>query len=115
LPAISQNSQPDEAAKKKIYRAGADGIGTPVCIRCAHPGYSKKARADKLQGSVELEAIISLEGKVTKVTLVRGIGEGLDEKAIEAVKLWKFKPAVDRAGNPVDVFVPIEVTFRLRD
>jgi TonB family protein len=115
LPLVSQEAKPDEVAKKKVLRAGVDGIGTPICIHCPAPKYSDKARSDKLQGSVILEAIVTAEGKATKIVLVRRLGDGLDEKAIDAVKSWKFKPAKDSSGNPVEVLVPIEVTFRLRD
>jgi TonB family protein len=115
LPLVSQEAKPDEGAKKNFLRAGVDGIGTPICIHCPAPKYSKKARADKLQGSVILEAIVTAQGKATKIVLVRRLGGGLDENAIDVVKSWRFKPAIDKAGNPVAVLVPIEVTFRLRD
>lgn len=89
LPLVSQEAKPDEGAKKNVFRAGVDGIGSPICIHCPAPKYSEKARADKLQGSVILEAIVTPEGKATKIVLVRRLGEGLDEKAIDAVKSWR--------------------------
>ena len=112
---VSQESKPDEVAKDNTPRAGKNGIGMPVCVYCPPPKYSKKARADKLQGSVLLNVIVTVEGKATNITLVKGLGEGLDEKAIEAVKSWKFKPATDSAGNRVAAVVPIQVSFRFRD
>jgi TonB family protein len=90
-----------------------NGVGVPVCTHCPDPDYTKKAREDKLQDSVLLDATVTVEGKVTDIGLLRGLGDGLDEKAIEAVKSWKFKPAKDGGGQPVAVRVPIEIRFRL--
>jgi TonB family protein len=99
----------------KIHRAGLNGVGVPVCIYCPPPDYSDEARIAKLQGAVVLGVVISPEGTVAaRIILVKGLGKGLDEKAIEAVKSWRFKPARDSAGNPVAVQIPIEVTFRFR-
>jgi protein TonB len=58
-------------------------------------------------------AIITPEGKATNIRVIKGVGLGLDEKAIEAVRDWIFKPAIGPGGKPVAVEVPIEVTFRL--
>jgi periplasmic protein TonB len=90
-----------------------NGIGAPVCVYCPPPEYSERARADKLQGSVLLDILVTLEGKATKIIVVKGLGEGLDEKAIEAVKSWKFKPAKDATGTPVAVRTQVHVTFHL--
>jgi TonB family protein len=98
-PIASQESKPDENTKKTFPTAGMNGVGVPVCTHRPNPDYTKKAREDKLQGSVILDAIVTVEGKVTDIRLLRGLGYGLDEKAIEAVKSWKFKPAKDGAGN----------------
>jgi len=113
LPIASQETKRDESAKKSVPRAGVNGVGFPVCIYCRAPDYTAKARADKLQGAVALDVTVTLEGKATEVVVIRGLGDGLDEKAIEAVKAWKFKPAKDRDGKPVTVCVPIEIAFRL--
>ncbi len=113
FPVVSQESKPDEGSKKKVLRAGVDGVGVPVCIHCPPPDYSEKARAAKLEGSVLLDITVTPEGKATKVVLIKGLGEGLDEKAIEAVKSWKFKAAKDVTGEPVAVRVQVQVTFHL--
>jgi TonB family protein len=113
LPVVSQESKPDEGAKRKVFRAGVDGVGVPVCIHCPQPAYSEKARADKLEGSVLLDVTVTPEGKAAGVILVRSLGKGLDEKRIEAVKSWKFKPAKDSTGKPVAVSVQVEITFHL--
>jgi TonB family protein len=61
-----------------------------------------------------LDITVTLEGIAAKIVLIKGLGEGLDEKAIEAVKSWKFKPAKDATGEPVPVRVQVQVTFHLR-
>ena len=113
MPVVSQESKPDEVAKKNTPRAGVNGVGTPVCVYCPAPDYSERARAARLQGSVLLDIMVTLEGKATKIILVKGLGNGLDEKAIEAVKSWKFRPAKDATGEPVAVRVQVQVTFHL--
>jgi periplasmic protein TonB len=95
------------------FRAGINGVGVPVCLYCPIPQYSDEARKAKYQGTVVLQVTITTDGKAINISVVKGPGLGLEEKAIEAVKGWKFKPAVGPAGKPVATIVPIEVTFRL--
>jgi len=111
LPAVSQESKADEV--KKIPRAGVNGVGTPVCVYCPAPAYPEKDRAAKLKGRVLLDVTVTPEGKAASVILVRSLGKGLDEKAIEAVRSWNFKPAKDSTGKPVAVSVQVEITFHL--
>jgi TonB family protein len=113
LPIVSQDAKPDEAPTSSLKRAGVNGVGFPICIHCPEPDYSQKARADKLEGSVLLDITVTLEGKAKTIILIRGLGDGLDENAIEAVKSWKFKPAKDRSGKPVVALVQIEIAFHL--
>ena len=95
------------------FRAGVNGVGVPVCLYCPIPQYSDEARKAKYQGTVVLQVTITTDGRAINISIVKGPGLGLEEKAIEAVKGWKFKPAVGPAGKPVATIVPIEVTFRL--
>ena len=111
MPAVSQESKADEV--KKIPRAGVNGVGTPVCVYCPAPAYPEKDRAAKLKGRVLLDVTVTPEGKAATVVLIKGLGEGLDKEAIQAVKSWKFKPAKDATGEPVTVRVQIEVTFHV--
>jgi periplasmic protein TonB len=60
-----------------------------------------------------MDVVVTPEGRVTDVIVMKGPGDGLEEKAIEAVKSWKFRPAKDATGNPVAVGVQVEVTFNL--
>ena len=96
-----------------IFRAGVNGVGTPSCFYAPSPEYSDEARKTKYQGAVVVEGIINLDGRVSNIKVVKGVGMGLDENAIAAVKTWRCKPAVGPSGQPVRTLVPIEVTFRL--
>jgi TonB family protein len=88
------------------------GVSAPVVIFKPEPGYSEEASAAKLNGNVTLGVVIGVDGKAKQITVVRPLGMGLDEKAIEAVEKWRFKPGT-KDGNPVPVRANIEVNFRL--
>jgi periplasmic protein TonB len=94
------------------YRPGA-GITPPAIIREIKPDYTEEARRRGLAGDVELEIVVRADGTVGNVRLLRGLGGGLDQRAIEAVKQWRFSPA-RRFGTPVDVMVEVAVEFKLR-
>jgi len=94
------------------YRPGA-GITPPAIIREVRPDYTEEARRRGLAGDVELEIVVRADGTVSNVRLLRGLGGGLDQRAIEAVKQWRFSPA-KRFGTPVDVMVEVAVEFKLR-
>jgi protein TonB len=96
-----------------VFRPGTGGVGYPSCLYCPRPSYSDEARKAKYQGTVLLQAVITPDGRGIEIQVVKGLGLGLDEKAVEAVKGWRFKPAVGPDGKPVATLVPIEVTFRL--
>ncbi len=93
------------------YRVG-NGVSAPQLIHRVDPEYSEEARKAKHQGTVELYIEVEPDGKAHRIQVRRGLGLGLDEKAIEAVKLWKFKPAL-RDGHPVTVGALVTVHFRL--
>ena len=95
------------------FRAGVNGVGMPSCLYCPDPQYSDEARKAKYQGVVVLLVIITTDGRATNIQVLKSPGLGLDEKAVEAVRQWKFKPAPGPTGKIVPVQVPIEVTFRL--
>jgi TonB family protein len=85
----------------------------PVLIYRVLPEYSEEARKARYEGIVILEAVVRKDGVVDTVNLVRTIGFGLDQMAIDAVKKWRFKPAI-KNGSPVEVPVRVEVSFNLR-
>ena len=89
------------------------GMRSPKCVYCPEPSYSDRARADRLQGTVVFETVVSQAGYIVAVHPTKLIGDGLDERAFETIRSWKLRPATDGAGNPIAVQVPIEVTFRL--
>ena len=95
------------------FMAGTHGNGFPVCIYCPNPQYSEEAVKTKYQGVVTLLVTITADGRVTNIRIAKGLGVGLDEMAVAAVRTWRFKPALGPDNKPVSVTAPIEVTFRL--
>ena len=93
--------------------AGTGGYGTPACLYCPKPEFSEEAMKAKYQGTVVLMAVITADGRAINITVAKGLGLGLDEKAVEAVRTWRFTPARGPDGRPSSVSVPIEVVFRL--
>ncbi|HEV2645119.1 MAG TPA: energy transducer TonB [Acidobacteriaceae bacterium] len=88
------------------------GVSMPEVTFKVDPEFSEEARKAKFMGVVTVELIIDTHGLPQNVRLVRGVGMGLDEKAIEAVKQYKFKPAMEN-GKPVPVKMDIEVNFQI--
>ena len=89
------------------------GTTLPSCAYCPDPQYTDEAREAKLQGKVTLQVLVSAEGRATQIRIVQGIGMGLDERAAQAIRGWKFVPARDAARRPVSHWVTIEAIFRL--
>lgn len=94
-----------------VYRIGG-AVSAPRMISSTAAQYSEKARRAKYQGVCILSLIVTPEGTPRDVRIVRSLGMGLDEKAIEAVSQWKFEPGM-KDGKPVAVFVNVEVNFHL--
>ena len=95
-----------------LFRVGG-GVSAPTVIYKVDPTYSEEARKAKYQGTVVLSAIVRKDGTIEILKVVRGLGLGLDENAIQALRQWKFRPGM-RNGAPVDVALNIEVNFTLR-
>jgi periplasmic protein TonB len=96
-----------------VFNAGTGGYGYPACLYCPQAQYSDEAVKAKYQGTVSIMAIITPDGRATDIQVVKGLGLGLDEKAIEAVRTWRFRPALGPNGRPAAVRQIIEVTFHL--
>jgi periplasmic protein TonB len=94
-----------------IYKAG-NGVSKPELIRKVEPEYSEEARKAKFQGVVVLYIVVDPNGNAINPRVMKSLGLGLDEKALEAVKQWKFKPGY-KDGKPVAVAATVEVSFRL--
>jgi TonB family protein len=89
------------------------GIDPPTLLREVKPLYTDEARRRSLEGNVTLEIVVRRDGTVSDLRVLRSLGAGLDERAIEAVRQWRFSPA-HRQGAPVDVIAQVSVEFRLR-
>ena len=94
-----------------IYSVGG-GVSAPRIVFQPDPEYSDEARKAKYQGVVVLWCVVGADGRVRDIRVQRSLGMGLDQKAVEAVRNWKFEPA-RKDGTPVPVQVSVEVNFRL--
>jgi TonB family protein len=94
-----------------VFRAGG-GVTNPTLLYKVEPEYSEEARKAKYQGTVVLYVEVDPTGQPRNIRVLRSLGLGLDEKAIEAVEKWKFRPG-QKDGHPVTVAASIEVNFRL--
>ena len=94
-----------------VYRIGG-AVSAPVPIFRPEPEYSEEARKAKWQGTMILSAIINEQGVPVSLEVSRSLGLGLDQKAMEAVSHWRFRPGL-KDGKPVPVIALIEVNFRL--
>jgi protein TonB len=94
-----------------IFRVGG-GVSAPRALFSPDPEYSEEARKAKYQGVVVLWLIVGPDGRPRDMKVARSLGMGLDQKAIEAVRQWKFEPAM-KDGKPVAVQINVEVNFRL--
>jgi TonB family protein len=83
------------------------------CAYCPDPQYTDEAREAKLQGAVTLLVLVGADGRAEQVRIVKGIGLGLDERAAQTIRTWKFVPAYDAARHAVPAWVTIEAIFRL--
>ena len=107
---------PQQASVQERRRQGLplDGdITRPVVLYTADPEFSEEARRMKLNGDVLLKLKLDNQGKVTDVTVVRGVGHGLDEKAVEAARKYRFTAAT-QDGKPIPWELNVEFTFRIR-
>ena len=85
----------------------------PTVLSRIKPVYTLEARTADLEGTVELAVIVRKDGSLEVLKVLRGLGLGLDENAIKALKKWRFRPGM-KDGVPVDVRLNVEVTFSLR-
>jgi len=101
-------------AQGAVYKAGKDGVTNPQLTREVHPTYTKSAMERKVQGSMEVVAIVKTDGTVAEdVRVTKSLDDELDQQGIIAVRQWTFKPGT-KDGHPVDVEVNIELTFKLK-
>ncbi len=89
------------------------GVTLPKCAYCPDPQYTDEAHEPKLQGTVTLQVLVGTDGRASQVHIVKGIGLGLDDRAAQSIRGWKFVPARDAAHRAVPAWVTIEAVFRL--
>jgi TonB family protein len=94
-----------------VFRSGK-GVTPPRAIFSPDPEFSEEARKAKYQGTCTLMIIVATDGRPTNIRVVNSLGMGLDEKAIETVKTWRFEPGL-KDGHPVNVEMAVEVDFHL--
>jgi protein TonB len=94
------------------YRPGS-GIEPPRLLHEVKAEFTEEARRRNISGDVVLEIVVTHDGGVGDVKVLQGLGAGLDQRAIAAVRQWRFAPAL-RRGQPVDVLVEVAVQFTLR-
>ena len=95
-----------------ILRPGRGGVSVPEAIYSPEPGFSDEARKGKQQGQVGLLLVVGKDGHTYDIRVRQSLGMGLDEKAIEAVSRWRFRPATFN-GLPVATQIEVDVDFRL--
>ena len=95
----------------RVYRVGGE-VSAPKAVYEPDPEYTKEARKAKIQGTCVVWLIIGADGLTHDIRVAHSLDHGLDEKAIEEVQRWKFKPAM-KDGKPVSVQANIEAHFKL--
>jgi TonB family protein len=110
----AQNAAQSKAQTIDQAVAITDDITPPRLSEVASPDYTAEAKKKKIEGTVTLAIVINKKGDVVDAKVVKGIGYGLDENAIIAVKEWKYKPA-EKDGEPVAVKMEVTIDFYLRD
>jgi TonB family protein len=109
--AVPLDLTPQTATQEKVYKVGGD-VKPPVLVHSVAAEFSKKAKDAKFQGVSVVSCIVDADGLPRHIHTARRLGMGLDEKAIEAVRQYRFQPSTLH-GNPVAVAIQIEVNFRL--
>lgn len=92
------------------------GVEPPIIIRRVQPDYPQRGLQMRIQGYVILDAVLRADGTVGAVTILQNLGKGrfgFEEKAIEAVRQWRFKPGSYR-GKPADIHLTLKITFQLQ-
>jgi hypothetical protein len=113
--APSLQPPPDEiAAEPGVFSLHDSGVRMPdlACISCPKPEYTDAARKGKYQGTVQLSAVLGIDGRLSAVKVVKFAPFDLTQRSIETVLKWRMKPC-EKDGKPAPVRLPIETTFRL--
>lgn len=106
---LAQSSDPST----QVYRPG-HGVTPPRPIYYPDPEYSEEARTAHYEGTVTLMIVVDTDGKPTNLRVANSLGMGLDEKALETVRTWRFEPGM-KDGHPVRVSMAVQVDFHFHD
>lgn len=98
-------------AFQEPYKVGG-GVTVPKVLTRVDPKYTAEAKAAKVEGSVTLKVVVDRTGVARDIEVVKPLGAGLDESAVESVAQWRFDPGT-KDGHAVDVIATIEVNFKL--
>ncbi len=102
-----------EPSSSGVYESRAPGVKAPEVLFQPLPPYTDEARAARVEGIILIQAIVRKDGTVDSFKVLRGLGYGMDESAINTIaKEWRFRPGTFN-GEPVDIQVNIAVSFRL--
>jgi len=109
----SRQGSPEQASTQQVYKPGP-GVTSPVLLRQEQPRYTSDALRAKIQGVVELEAVVQANGTVGEVRVLRSLDRvfGLDDQAIAAAKKWLFRPGIVN-GEAVPVMVHLLLEFKM--
>jgi TonB family protein len=98
---------------KPALKVGDEGVKAPMLVKDVKPQYTDDAKADRIQGTVELECVVETDGTVSNISVKKSLDPRLDEQARKALAQWQFKPG-QKDGQDVRVTVAVELTFTLR-
>jgi TonB family protein len=104
---------PEDCSSRPAGSVVGDNVREPRLKDAPSPSYTDDARAMRLEGQVRLRALVDQTGRVFHIEIVEPLGLGLDERAVQAVRRWKFDPGT-RDGEPVPVFVDVYVNFSFK-
>jgi TonB family protein len=109
---VSVSSAALQQQDETVYPVG-NGVTEPIPLKNVQPSYTQEARDARVQGTIQLEAVIGSDGSISKVQVLKSLGYGLDENAAKALSEWQFKPGT-KDGKPVNVRIQVTMNFSLR-
>jgi TonB family protein len=112
-PAAPKDLDQNKPAESQSDSTSKRNITAPRVIHHPNPEYTKEGKKNKIQGSVWVVGTVGPDGKITETRVVRGLGYGLDEKALEILKKWRFEPAMIDGKIPTAAKINVEVGFYL--
>src|SRR5579862_1196882 len=88
------------------------GMAAPTVLKSTIPMYTDDARTHGIEGTVAIGALIGKDGQIKNMSVLKGLGYGLDEMALSSIQQWAFSPAT-RLGTPITVYAQVDVPFSL--